>query len=50
MPHMKKPEFRMCTMVLLLAAVPQGAWADDGGDSQSLPNVSVTAPKRVRAD
>ena len=37
-------------MVLLLAAVPQGAWADDGGDSQSLPNVSVTAPKRLRAD
>ena len=50
MPHMKKPAFRMCTMVLLLAAVPQGAWADDGGDSQSLPNVSVTAPRRVRAD
>lgn len=50
MPRMKKPAFRMCTMVLILAAVPQGAWADDGGDSQSLPNVSVTAPKRLRAD
>lgn len=50
MPRIKKPAFRICTMVLILAAVPQGAWADDGGDSQSLPNVSVTAPKRVRAD
>lgn len=51
MPHMKKPASRICTVALLLAAVPQGAWAqEEDSVQQTLPDVIVTAPKRVRAD